>query len=128
MNINELSIGDTVVVEPGTFAKKYTFEIVTKITKTQIVTNRGRYNRRTGFRVGTTTNTYDHTDLAKMGNELMAVADAKKYNSEHDRLHRHDNLGNYLSSVPKADWLLLPETKLEEIWQELKDAKMQHKN
>lgn len=52
MNLSDVKIGDLLIVTLGSFNRCQQIEHVTKITKTQVATNKNRYMKANGRRLG----------------------------------------------------------------------------
>ena len=99
--LDNVQVGDRLVFVPGTLGHNDDVVVVERVTKTQIITNRGKYMKKSGRSVGADRWSASYIHIPKEG-ELEQIASKKE----------HKHLVRFCSHF---DWDALTTEKLKEI-------------
>lgn len=115
--IEQLEVGDRVVIDTSSSYDRYVVGEVTRVTATQIAVGNVRYNKRTGIRMGDADSYSLRRQIAqdwKTG-QLMSIEEAKRRNKEADEELRAKLLAVKIKDVPLGKLKGLPIETLQEV-------------
>lgn len=119
VKIEDLKVGDVVVVTGGVLQSKYyKFDTVTRLTPTRIICEKNSFMKNSLRRVGDSSDWYP-LRLMSFNRGLMSVQEAKDINEKVRQESKHGDLAQKLADVSKTDWMKLSVDELKEILEKL---------
>lgn len=131
MKINDLKIGDEVVIETGNAHQPYYIGKVEKITATQITIDKERYNKRNGVKIGEHRDTWSTRRLRQIAQlwgsknygELMTIEEARRENQAVAQEQRLKGLAVKIKDATIADLKRLGADELQAFVEKLEAAR-----